>query len=448
MKRYDLVVIGTGAGGSVAAHKCRQAGWQVAVIDKRPIGGTCALRGCDPKKVLVGAAEIVDSIRRMEGKGITAGSTINWPELMAFKRTFTDPVPENRVKSFMKAGITVYHGEASFLSENRVQVNNECLEGKHFLIATGATPMPLNVIGSEHVTLSDDFLELEELPETLVFIGGGFISFEFAHIAARAGAKVHIIHRSAQPLKNFDPNLVDLLVKHSREAGIQVHLDTQPKSIEKKEFHYVVHGSRDQEMIQWECSMVVHGAGRVPDLAGLSLEAGNIRVEKRGVSVNEFMQSVSNPLVYAAGDAAASPGLPLTPVASMESYVAADNLLKGNHRKPDYSVMPSVVFTQPKLAIVGLKEESARQQGYEVNVSQIDTSGWYTYKRTNEPYAMVKTVTDKKTGNLLGAHVLGGNADELINHFATAIRFKVPANELKKMIYAYPTSASDMIYLV
>ena len=448
MKQYDLVVIGTGASGSVAAHKCRKAEWQVAVIDKRPIGGTCALRGCDPKKVLVGAAEIVDSIRRMEGKGITAGSAINWPDLMAFKRTFTDPVPENRVKSFMKAGITVYHGEASFLSENCVQVNNECLEGKHFLIASGAIPRPLNVNGSEHVALSDDFLELEELPETLVFIGGGLISFEFAHIAALAGAKVHIIHRSAHPLKNFDPDLVNLLVKHSRETGIQVHLDTKLNSIEKKGSRYIVHGSHDQKMDQWECSMVLHGAGRVPDLAGLSLEAGNIHFEKNGISVNEFMQNVSNPLVYAAGDAAASPGLPLTPLASMESYVVADNLLKGKHRKPDYSVMPSVVFTQPKLAIVGLKEDSARRQGYEVNVSQIDTSSWYTYKRTNEPYAMAKTVTDKKTGNLLGAHVLGGNADELINHFATAIRFGLPTNELKKMIYAYPTSASDIIYLV
>lgn len=167
MKPHDLIVIGTGTGGSVTAYQCREAGWDVAVIDKKPFGGTCALRGCDPKKVLVGAAEIIDSIRRMEGKGITGGSHINWPELMAFKRTFTDPVPENREKGFLDAGISVYHGKASFIAENQVEVNGEELEGNHFLIAAGDGPMLLNVQGSEYVSLSDDFLELEILPETL-----------------------------------------------------------------------------------------------------------------------------------------------------------------------------------------------------------------------------------------------------------------------------------------
>lgn len=448
MKQHDLIVIGTGTGGSVTAYQCRKAGWNVAVIDKRPFGGTCALRGCDPKKVLVGAAEIIDSIRRMEGKGVTGGSHINWPELMAFKRTFTDPVPESREKGFLDAGISVYHGTASFIAKNRVAVNDEVLEGKHFLIATGAVPMPLNVPGSEHVSLSDDFLEMETLPKTLFFIGGGFISFEFAHIAARAGAKVHILHRSARPLKQFDPDLVDKLLNHSREVGIQVHLNTKLESIEKTESGFIVHGTRDDQALRWECDKVIHGAGRIPDLEDLNLDEGNVAYEKKGISVNEYLQSVSNPIVYAAGDAAATPGLPLTPVASMESYATAANLLKGNHRTPDYSVMPSVVFTHPKLAIVGLTEKAARDQGYEVSANLTDMSGWYTYRRTNETSAMVKTISDEKTGNLLGAHVLGGNADELINHFATIIRFSIPAKEWKKMIFAYPTSASDMSYLV
>lgn len=249
-------------------------------------------------------------------------------------------------------------------------------------------------------------------------------------------------------MKQFDPDLVDRLITHSEDLGIQIHLDTKLESIEKTKSGFEVHASRNGENLHWPCDALINGAGRVPDLEELNLDEGNIEYEKKGIRVNEFMQSVSNPRVYAAGDAAATSGLPLTPVASMESYAVAANLLKGNHRKPDYSVMPSVLFTHPKLAIVGLTEKDARDKGFKVSTSLTDTSGWYAYRRTNENHAMVKTVTDEETGNLLGVHVLGGNADELINHFTTIIRLKLPSSELKKTIFAYPTSASDLAYLI
>ncbi|HSP46915.1 MAG TPA: NAD(P)/FAD-dependent oxidoreductase, partial [Clostridiaceae bacterium] len=296
MEKYDLVVIGTGVGASSAAYQCREAGLKVAVVDKNPFGGTCALRGCDPKKVLVGAAEIMDSIKRMQGKGIDPGSAINWHDLMAFKRTFTDPVPEKNEKAYEEAGIDSYHGTASFISHNQLQVNGEQMEFGHLLIASGSRPQPLGIGGEEHVRTSDDFLELDRLPDRLVFIGGGYISFEFAHVAARAGAEVHIIHRSAKPLKHFDQDLVALLVKRSREVGIQVHLDMQPESIEKQAEGFVVHVKHGGESIQMECDMVFHGAGRIPDIEELDLETGNVKADRKGIVVNEFLQSVSNPL--------------------------------------------------------------------------------------------------------------------------------------------------------
>lgn len=447
MKQYDLVVIGTGASASSTAYLCREAGWKVAVVDKSPFGGTCALRGCDPKKVLVGAAEIMDSIKRMQGKGIEPGSSINWQELMAFKRTFTDPVPEKNEKAYEEAGIDRYHGSASFISHNQLQVNGEQMEFGHLLIASGARPQPLKIGGEEHIRTSDDFLELEELPDRLVFIGGGYISFEFAHIAARAGAEVHIIHRNMTPLKHFDPDLVALLVKRSREVGIQIHLDTQPESIEKDGEGYVVHVKRNGESIRMECDMVFHGAGRIPDIDELDLDTGNVKGDRKGIAVNEFLQSVSNPLVYAAGDAAATRGLPLTPVGSMESIVAAGNMMEGNV-KPDYQVMPSVVFTQPKLAMVGMTEEEAKKNGIEVEVNEMDTSGWASYRRINEPHTMVKILTDRKTGDVVGAHVLGSDADVLINTFALIMRFHLPVAEVKKMIFGYPTTSSNLSYML
>lgn len=448
MKKYDLVVIGTGASASSPAYLCRGAGWKVAVVDKNPFGGTCALRGCDPKKVLVGAADIMDSIKRMQGKGIDPGSTLNWEDLMAFKRTFTDPVPGKNEKAYEEAGIEMYHGTASFISHNQLQVNGEQMEFGHLLIASGARPQPLKIIGEEHVRTSDDFLELEHLPDRLVFIGGGYISFEFAHIAARAGAEVHIIHRSANPLKHFDQDLVAQLVKRSREVGIQVHLDTQPESIEKDGEGYVVHAKRNGEAIRMECDMVFHGAGRIPDIDALDLDTGNVKGDRKGIAVNEFLQSVSNPLVYAAGDAAATRGLPLTPVGAMESIVAAANMMEGNHKKPDYEVMPSVVFTQPKLAMVGMTEEEAIKNGIEVDVNLLDTSGWAAYRRINDPHAMVKILKDRKTGEIIGAHVLGSDADVLINTFALIMKFHLPADEVRKMIFGYPTTTSNLSYML
>src|SRR5215469_1147065 len=197
--QFDLVAIGTGAAASAAAYKCRKAGWQVAVVDSQPFGGTCQLRGCDPKKVLVGAGVLIDAMRRMSSKGIKSdGAHIDWPKLMRFKRTFTDPAPQRTEDGFRKAGIKTFHGTASFTGPNTLQVGTDLLEAKHVLIATGAKPRRLNIPGEELLTTSDQFLELDSLPTRVVFIGGGYISFEFAHLSARAGSQVTILHRGEQ----------------------------------------------------------------------------------------------------------------------------------------------------------------------------------------------------------------------------------------------------------
>jgi glutathione reductase (NADPH) len=448
MKKYDLVVIGTGVAGLTAPLTCRAEGLTVAVIDKRPYGGTCALRACDPKKVLVGSAEIMDRIHRMKGLGIEEGSRVKWEDLMAFKRTFTKNFPERIEKEFLSAGIDTYHGTASLVSENEILINNETIGFNHLLLATGAKPAPLHLKGEEHVCLSDDFLELEHLPKRLVFIGGAFISFEYAHIADLAGSDVHILHRNETPLKNFDQELVALLIKRSEEMGIHIHLNAEPSEVVKIDGHYMVHAVKNGKNIEIECDRVFHGAGRIPDVDELHLEKGRIESDKRGITVNGFLQSVSNEKVYSAGDSAASDGLPFTSVGMRESTVVADNILKGNHRKLDYSVLPSIVFTQPKLAMIGLTEAKAIEKGYETIVNQFETTNWYTYRRTHEAVAMTKTIIDKKTGKLIGVHILGSNADELINYFALIMKFDLPYEEVKTMLFAYPTSASDLEYFL
>ena len=206
-KRYDLVIVGTGTAAMVAAMRVRAAGWSVAVIDFRPFGGTCALRGCDPKKMLIAGAETLDSAARMRGHGVAGEVRIDWPELIAFKRTFTDPIPHRREHDYAEKGIDTFHGHASFTDRNIMNVDGTALEGRHFLIAAGAEPIRLGIPGAEHLVTHEEFLALERLPRRIVLVGGGYIAAEFAHIAARAGAQVTIVQRDERMLKHFDPDL-------------------------------------------------------------------------------------------------------------------------------------------------------------------------------------------------------------------------------------------------
>lgn len=384
----------------------------------------------------------------MKDVGITGIRAIDWQELMAFKRIFTESVPENREKGMQKVGITPIHGRASFVDEETIDVNGEKLKASNFLIAAGAKPAPIPIDGFEHLTTSTEFLELEELPDTIVFVGGGFISFEFAHITARADRKVHIVHRGEQPLETFDAQMTDLLLEKVKEVGINGHLNSDVQSVKKTETGFTVTAKTDTETQDISGDLVLHGAGRVPDIDDMNLEQGNIERTKKGISVNGFQQSTSNPIVYVAGDAADTNGLPLTPVAGFESHVVASNLLEGNHRKSEYPAQPAVVFTIPPLAMVGLTEQQARDGDHDIKVNFKKTDGWYSYRRTNETHTAFKTIINKENGQILGAHVLGSKSEDIINLFAMAMNQNLQATELKKMVYAYPSHTSDISYML
>src|SRR6266851_2852141 len=392
-KEFDLVVIGTGEAGSAPAHKCRAAGWQVAVIDELPYGGTCALRGCDPKKVLVGAGELTEWSRRMQAHGVSGDLQIRWPELIQFKQTFTEPVPAQREESFKAKGSETFHGPAKF-------------------------------------------------------VDGGYISFEFAHVAARAGAEARILHRGPTPLIGFDPDLAHQLVEATNAAGIDVRLNTPVRAIRKKTDGFIVEAGTADSPTTFEADLVVHGAGREPALADLDLQAAGVRYGVNGVTVNEHLQSVSNNSVYAAGDAADTPGFPLTPVAAMEGHVVAANLLKGNSRTAEYRSMPSVVFALPPLARVGMLEAEARSKGLRFKVNAADTSQWYSSRRVAERYSGYKILIEEGTDRILGAHLLGKDAEEVINVFALAIQTDIKAATLRHMLFSYPSRCSDIPYMV
>src|SRR2546423_9567720 len=433
----DVIVLGSGTAGQSVAYPCREAGWSVAVVDYHPFGGTCQLRGCDPKKVLVGVSDLMDWSRRMQGKGASApGVALSWPDLIRFKRTFTDPVPEQNEQSFAQAGIITRHGRAHFVDRTSVQVGEEILVARQVVIATGACHADLGIAGEDLLTTSTQFLDLEELPRRIVFVGGGYIAFEFAHIAARAGAQVQVLHRGCRPLEKFDPELVPMLVQASRELGIEVHVNRAATAIERQGDHLLVHARTGAQEHTVEADLVVHAAGRAPEIDKLDLEVAGVVREKEGVSFNEYLQSVTNPAVYAAGDAVASGGFPLTPVAGMQGGIVASNLLEGNRHTPNYSGIPSVVFTTPSLVRVGLLEEAARAQGLHFTTHHEDTSSWYSSRRVALPHTGFKTLVAEGTAPILGARPLGLHAQAVINLFALAVRPGPPASDLQHMVYA------------
>ena len=446
-RQFDLVVVGTGVTSAVAS-RCREAGWTVAVIDSRPFGGTCALRGCVPKKILVGAAAAVQAARDLAGHGVRAdGVTLAWPELMRFKRSMVDPTAQRVEQAWAKIGVEPFHGRVRFVGPTTLALGDDRLVGRRILLAAGAKPAPLPFAGAERLTTSEEFLNLDRLHSRLVFVGGGYISFEFAHVAARAGAEVTIVHRASRPLEAFDPDMVDLLVKRTRELGIRVELDTEVRGVDAAAGGVVVRGRQNGGERRFEADLAVHGAGRVPDIDDLDLEVAGVKRDKHGIIVNQFLQSVSNPAVYAGGDAAAN-GPKLTPKADQDVVVLTANLLRGNHRSPNYEGIASAVFTVPPLASSGLSDAAARTRGLRFRTNRQDTSGWFNTRRVGETVSGFKVLVEEETDRVLGAHLLGPHADEVINLFAVAIRLGLRADALKETLYAFPTYGSDIRFML
>jgi glutathione reductase (NADPH) len=446
-RQYDLVVVGTGVTSAVAS-RCREAGWSVAVVDSRPFGGTCALRGCVPKKILVTAAEAVQAARDLADTGVPAGTlTIDWPSLMRFKRSLVDPTPQRTEQGWARMGVEQFHGRARFVGATTLAVGADRLTGRRVVIAAGAVPAPLAFPGADRLTTSEDFLNLDALPQRMVFVGGGYIAFEFAHVAARAGIEATIVHRGARPLEAFDPDLVDLLVRRTREVGIRVELGTEVRGVEAQADRVAVVGTRNGQERRFETDLAVHAAGRVPDVDDLGLDVAGVKRDQRGgVVVNEYLQSVSNPDVYAGGDAAAN-GPALTPKADHDAAVLTTNLLEGNRRRVRYDGFASAVFSLPPLASTGLTEAAAQAAGRRFRRTYQDSSGWFNTKRVGETTSGFKVLVEEGSDRILGAHLLGPHADETINLFATAIRLGIPASELREVPFAYPTFGSDIRFM-
>jgi glutathione reductase (NADPH) len=371
---YDVVILGTGNAGMGAAGVTRAAGRSVAMIESRDVGGTCPIRGCVPKKVLVAAAQVLHQIDLAPQHHISVGGAkLDWPALVARERTFVDGVPDDVRKSLESREIELIEGRAKFVGENAIAVNGRTLEAENIVIATGSTPRSLPIQGADLMITSDDILELATLPERLVFVGGGVIALEFGHVFARAGTAVTILEAMDRLLPRMEADAVAQIHQESERIGIKILTGVTVDEIAAAGNALRVNFTHDGKQQSVEADRVANGAGRVPDVAELDLDAGNIAHDGLSLSVTEELRSTSNAHVWAAGDAVGGTAQ-LSPVATYEGRIVGNNILNGGGQTPAYGHVPANVYTVPALATIGMTEEEATASGRSFQVTASDMS--------------------------------------------------------------------------
>lgn len=418
MEKYDAIVIGSGPAGNSAAYGLKEQGKKVAIIESDLWGGTCPNRGCDPKKMLMSGVEAQKRIETMLGKGFDQTPKIVWEDLMTFKKSYTDFVPQNTKEGLDAAEIDRYQGQASFLDANQIVVNDQELSANQFLIATGQRPAVLSIDGQDLLQSSTDFLDLNHLPKKMAFIGAGYITFELAVITSAAGSEVHIIHHNDRPLKEFDQELVNDLVEHMKADGIQFHFNVNTKSVELMHPNYRITGENFELVVD----MVIGATGRIPNVEGLNLEKAGVSYDKRGIKVDEHLRTTQQN-IFACGDVIAKKQPKLTPVAGFEAgYVV--NAMNGDTEAIDYPLIPTIVFGDQRLARIGLSERELADHPEKYHSETTDLSSWYTYHRINDQGAKIKIVYDEDD-KIVAITCLSQLADEVINYLLIILTKKL-----------------------
>lgn len=442
--QYDMVVIGGGSTGLSAAYRVAAAGRRVALVDKGPVGGLCSLAGCNPKKVFVRASEVLETVRESGKHGVRTGEiSVDWQTVWTRKHSFTDPVPESTEHSLAASGVQRVRGVARFIDEQTLSAGDDRLQAQAFVIATGSHPRRLDIPGAELLKTSNDVLELQEAPRRMVIIGSGVVAFEFSHVFARLGTKVTMLMRSHGGLAGFDDDFAKLALDFTRDhLGVEFMPRADVTLIAKDGDEYRVECACDGRAEVRRADFVLNAAGRDASVEELNLAAANVQTSQRGVVVDDFLRSKTNRRVFAGGDVHGV--RQLSPVASYEGRIIAQNFLQGDVRKVDYNTVPQCIFITPPLASVGMTETIADEMGLETSVWNADMTQWTVYRIAGEPIAHAKVVAEKKSGKVVGAQLFGPTASENIHIFALAMQCGLTVAHLADMVYAYPTFASTI----
>jgi dihydrolipoamide dehydrogenase len=434
----DIVIIGGGPAGYVAAIHAAHLGAKVAVIEKDRLGGTCLNRGCIPTKALARSAEVLLEARAAKDFGIKADNIrIDFPKIMARKSKSVNQMVSG-VEQLMKSNkIRVCRGEGLILSPHLVQVNDEELAARKLIIATGSESTPLPVPGADltGVLTTDEILELTELPESLVVIGGSHVGVEFASIFSALGTKVTIVKRRPLRLEPVDEEIGRRFAQTLPRQGIEVKIGAAVKAIEKKGAVLRVVWDRPDGEEGVDGQMVLMATGRAPYTGGLNLSELGIQMDGRAIRVNEYLETNIKD-VYAIGDVLGKNML--AHVASYEGEIAVENAL-GRSRQADYRAVPNCIFCHPEIAGVGITEKEASDGGIDYRASKFPFAACGRAVTMGETTGLVKLICSAGDGKVLGMHIMGPHASDLVAEGALAIRLGLAAEDIAHTIHAHPT---------
>jgi glutathione reductase (NADPH) len=445
---YDVVIVGGGNAAFGVTVPTRKAGLKVVMIEDRDLGGTCPNRGCTPKKALVAAAHALHEIGQAHVHCISVGKpTLDWAALIDREKEMIAGIPDSLAETLQERGVELIRDQAKFVGPNTVEVGGREIEAKHIVIATGSKHRPLPIPGAELMITSDEVLSEPELPESVLFVGGGVIALEFGHVYARAGAKVTVLEVLPQLLPALDADAVEQVRKESRRIGIVVHTGVKVKRVERASKRLRTVFEVDGKELSIESDRVVNGAGRIANVDQLDLEAGNIAHEGFRVSVDETMRSTSNPSVHLCGDVLSGPPQ-LSPIATYEGRLVGANIVEGPKHRPDYANLPSCVYTIPALATVGLSEAKAKDKGLKTRTQVNDMEYWFSTRTFAETAAWSKIIINEASDAIVGAHFVGHSGEELINIFGLAMKHGIKASQIRDFIFAYPTFSADIKHML
>ncbi len=436
---FDFFVIGGGSGGVRAARIAAGHGAKVGIAESGNFGGTCVNVGCVPKKLLAYAADFPAHFDDARGFGWRSGRlSLDWRKLITNKDTEIKRLNGIYEKILNDSGATIIKGRARFIDSRTLDIDGRRVTADKILIATGGVPALPEVPGKEHVKPSDAMFFLPKRPKHVVIIGGGYIGVEFAHIFAGVGAKVTILHRGDRLLKDFDTDIgVTLELEMRKQKNIDLRLNTGLARVDKKYTHYIVQTASGDRI---KCDLVLGATGRVPNLAALNAPV-ELTPQGRIKTTPDFQTSI--PHIFAVGDVANNHNL--TPVALAEGQVLADRLFGNKHRAVDYEFIPTAVFSNPPVATVGYSEHAARAKGIDIEIYRTNFRPMKHTLSGRDERTMMKLVVDKKSGRVIGAHMVGTDAPEIMQGIAIAMNAGATKAVFDRTIGIHPTAAEEFV---
>jgi glutathione reductase (NADPH) len=438
---YDFFTIGGGSGGVRASRFAAGFGARVAVAEERYLGGTCVNVGCIPKKLISYAAHFNEAFHEAAGFGWTVGERrFNWTALIEAKDREINRLNGVYRNLLVKSGVTVFDARATVVDAHTVAVDGQLITAKHILVATGGWPVLPHIPGIEHAISSNEFFALPDLPATAVVVGGGYIAVELASILNGLGCQVTLVHRREQLLRGMDHELGEVLIKEMRKKGVTIAVDSEVTHIAETDAIKTVMLNNGQSLTA-EC--VLFATGRAPNTAGLGLDKAGVTLTDSGAVVvdDDFQSSV--PSIVAIGDVIDR--VQLTPVALAEGMVLARRLFDQAGQAMSYDNIPTVVFSHPEVATVGLTEAQAREKHGEVTLFKSDFKALKHTLSGSDERTFMKIIVDTKTDVVLGMHMVGADAGEIIQGFAAALQCGITKAMLDRTIGVHPTSAEEFV---